>query len=99
MKEKYDHAVIKAIREQAVIAIPFYLILCGTLFYFNDFVAENGNVVSFGISAYIILTLVMTILMIPPIKMSLPHKPRPDDVKINQALRRAHGMDDTVEDE
>lgn len=35
-------------------------------------------------------------LMIPPFLMMKPRRPEPGDVKADQALRRAMGMDDSV---
>lgn len=38
----------------------------------------------------------LVIAMIPFVKMAHPEKPEHGDVEIDQALRRAHGMDDSV---
>ncbi len=79
---------LKVLPSQAAVGLPFVMVVM----YFLSPYIESLIELHWSLSAFIIWVCLQT----PLIMAGIPRKPTQEDVNDNQTLRRAFGMDDTV---
>lgn len=81
----------------------FVLYECSWMFALSLFLCEGlaylaaPHLPEDAMDWWLIGLLLAIVLMVPPILLMKPRRPEPEDVLLDQQLRRSVGMDDTVQ--